>query len=217
MKEKESLWNSSLESKKILGEVKDEISVVLKTYESRIATIERSILAVLEFRENLSSIKIKSLDDFLNFYLFINTFQLDISVVLHRYLLSTFEYELVFFGKSSASLIFEYLDSIHLVFNKFAKSGPTILQDDINSIKIILKQFAKIKKKYPQLKEIRNMIAAHRHHNSFEYLKISTEMDSYEYIKLILEIMKVNSSLTITVLSSLKKIHAVFRTTLHKK
>ncbi len=152
MKNQGSLWKTSLELEKHLEEVKDDADNVLKGYESNIATTERATLAVQEFKKVLSKTKIKSLDDFLNFYLFINLFQLDILVVLHRYLLSKLQYELIFFGKSSALLIFEYLTSIHVVFNKFAKSGPIILQSDIESIKIILKQFAKIKKKIPAIK-----------------------------------------------------------------
>ncbi len=143
---KESLWKTNLESTKILGDVKEDVERVLKSYESSVASKESSIFAVQEFKKSLSATTIKSLDDFLNFYLFINTFQLDISVVLHRYLLSKLQYELVFFGKSSALLTFEYLNSIHRVFNKFAKSTPVILQPDIESIKITLKQFATIKK-----------------------------------------------------------------------
>jgi len=57
---------------------------------------------------------------------------------------------LFFFGKSSALLVFEYCNSIHLVFNKFAKNAPVILQPDIESIKITLKRFSKIKKNHPQ-------------------------------------------------------------------
>jgi len=218
MEKRESLWKASLDSNKTLGEVNDDkVEAILKGYESSIATTESSILAIRELKQSLSKTTIKSLNDFLNFYLFINMFQLDISVVLHRYLLSKLPYELVYFGKSSALLVFEYLNSIHFVFNKFVKTSPAILQPDIESIKIFLKQIAKIKKNHPQLKLIRNMITAHRHHNSFEYLKITSEIESYEYIKLISTVMKVNTSLSITVVSSLKKIDEVFKKHLTKK
>jgi hypothetical protein len=217
MKMTKSLWKTGSDLNKILTDINNNVEAVLNMYETNIATMENAALAVLEFKQTLSKTPIKSLDNFLNFYLFINTFQLDISVVLHRYLLSKLQYEFVFFGKSSALLVFEYLKTIHWVFNEFVKSAPAILQPDVDSIKIILKQFAKIKKNHPQLESIRNMIAAHRHHDSFEYLKIATEMDSYEYINLILEILKVNTSLTIAVENSLKKIDEVFKNKLSKK
>ena len=161
--------------------------------------------------------KVRSLDDFLNFYLFINLFQLDITVALHRYILSRLNYELVFFGKTTALLVFEYLNSIHNVFNKFSKTAPAILKDDIESMKITLKRFAEIKKKYPQLKIIRNMITAHRHQNSFEYLNITSSIDSSVYIDLILDVIKVNTSLYLVVVRSLEKIDGVFNKHLPKR
>ncbi len=60
------------------------------------------------------------------------------------------------------------------------------------------------------------MIAAHRHQNSFDYLKITLDMDSYKYIDLILDVLKVNTSLSLTVVSSLKKIDKAFKKTSSK-
>ncbi len=217
MEEKESLWKISSELNNMLGKVNVDVEAVSKSYESHIASTESLILEILEIKQILSKINIKSLDDFLNFCLFISTFSLDISVVLHRYILSKLPYELVYFSKSSALLCFEYLNSIHNAFNKFAKSAPVIFQPDVILIKTTLKQFGKIKKNFPQLETTRNLIAAHRHDNSFEYMKITYEMDSYKYIDLIGDMLKINNALFITNERILKKYDEVLEKALSKR
>jgi hypothetical protein len=207
--EPQDLWKSSLELNEILNEVNNDIEGTFKRYQSNIAASESAILAIKNLKHTLSQTAIKSLDEFLNFYLFIITFQLDISVVLHRYLLSKVRYEYIYFGKSSALLIYEYISSIHHVFNKFSKTAPPIFQSDIQQMKIILKELGEVKKSYGQLKIIRNVITAHRHTDAFEYLRTTYEMDSYDYIKLILPILKINTSLSYAVINSLKKIDDV--------
>lgn len=184
---------------------------IIKSEEDELAELRKNLTEAIDenikiAEEDIQNIKTLLLQnksyqtDFFNSLynssIYISIFDMDVSILTEKFILSKRDYEKKLFARILALTIIEFLDDINpLIGRDLSKQLRDLKQEKfVIPVREISKKFAKYKNENEQyLRIVRNNTIAHKNTDALELHKFINEIESEEIYNLAIELKKLST------------------------